>query len=104
VYHVILLGDELKLLTPKQVGKELAVSRSTVLRLVADGTLPAVCLRRGKRKAVYRIRQEQLDKWIIAREREGQRKPPQPPVISGSKAAEIKPTNGVAPDYGTSAL
>ena len=57
------------LLTPEQVAESLAVSRSTILRMIADGSLPAICLRRGKRKAVYRIREEQLERWIVARER-----------------------------------
>ena len=66
-----------KLLTPEVVAEQLAVSRSTVLRLIADGSLPAVCLRRGQRKAVYRIREEVLQKWILSKERQG--KKPQPP-------------------------
>jgi excisionase family DNA binding protein len=60
-----------KLLTPELVAEQLAVSRSTVLRMIVDKAIPVVCLRKGKRKAVYRIRQEVLDKWIISREREG---------------------------------
>ena len=61
----------MKLLTPENVADALAVSRSTVLRMIGDGSLPAVCLRRGKRKAVYRIREEQLERWVMARERQG---------------------------------
>ena len=51
--------SKMKLLTVEQVAKEhLAVSRSTVMRLIENGSLPAVCLHRGKRKAIYRIRPE----------------------------------------------
>lgn len=60
----------MKLLTPENVADALTVSRSTVLRMIADSSLPAVCLRRGKRKAVYRIREEQLERWVLNRERE----------------------------------
>lgn len=63
----------MRLLTPDQVAESLAVSRSTVLRMIADGSLPAICLRRGKRKAVHRIREEQLERWIVARERQLQK-------------------------------
>lgn len=63
----------MKLLMPENVAEALAVSRSTVLRMVADGSLPAVCLRRGKRKAVYRIREEVLERWVLSKERQGQK-------------------------------
>lgn len=62
---------EMKLLTPETVAESLSISRSTVLRMIADGSLPAVCLRRGKRKGVYRVREEILERWIVSREREG---------------------------------
>ncbi len=58
----------MKLLTPESVAEQLAVSRSTILRMIADGALPAVCLRRGKRKAVYRVREEVLERWVRERE------------------------------------
>jgi excisionase family DNA binding protein len=58
-----------RLLTPKNVADILSISRSTVLRLIADGALVAVSIRRGKKKAVYRVRQEILDKWILSREK-----------------------------------
>lgn len=61
----------MKLLTPENVAESLAVSRSTVMRMISDGSLPAVCLRRGKRKAVYRVREEILERWVMSRERQG---------------------------------
>lgn len=61
----------MKLLTPENVAESLAVSRSTVLRMIADSSLPAVCLRAGRRKKVWRVRPEQLERWLTAREREG---------------------------------
>jgi len=60
----------MKLLTPENVAEELSVSRSTVLRLIADGSLPAICLRAGRRKKIYRVRPEALERWITARERQ----------------------------------
>ena len=59
----------MKLLTPESVAEQLSVSRSTVLRMINDGALPAVCLRSGRRKKVWRIRQEVLDKWVMNREK-----------------------------------
>lgn len=52
------------LLTPEGAANQLAVSRSSVLRMIVDGQIPAVCLRSGKRKKVFRIPQAELEKWI----------------------------------------
>ena len=40
----------MKLLTPELVAEALAVSRSTAMRMIAEGVIPAVCLRSGRRK------------------------------------------------------
>ncbi len=64
----------MKLLTPKNVAESLNVSRSTVLRMISDGSLPAVCLRSGKRKKVWRVRPEILERWLISKEREEQKR------------------------------
>jgi excisionase family DNA binding protein len=61
-----------RLLTPEAAAEQLAVSRSTVLRMISDGQLPAICLRSGRRKKVWRVREEVLQKWILAKERKGQ--------------------------------
>jgi excisionase family DNA binding protein len=63
----------MKLLSVEAAAEALDVSRQTVTRMIADGQLPAVCLRSGKRKKVWRIRPEQLEKWIVQKERETQR-------------------------------
>jgi excisionase family DNA binding protein len=86
-----------KLLTPESVAEQLAVSRSTVLRMIADGALPAVCLRSGRRKKVWRVRQEVLEKWIISRERQV-RTSPQPTTSTDPSPTDLKPLNGHAPD------
>ena len=82
----------MRLLTPEAVAEQLAVSRSTVLRLIGDGSLACVCLRRGKRKAVYRIRQEVLDRWVISKERAAKT-----PSTTAPQAEHFKPANGQAP-------
>jgi excisionase family DNA binding protein len=64
----------MKLLTPEQIAETLSISRSSVRRLIIEGTLPAVCLRSGRRKKVYRVREEVLERWVAIKEREGQRK------------------------------
>lgn len=63
----------MKLLRPQAVAEILDVSRSSVIRMIASGDLPAVCLRAGKRKKVWRVREEQLQRWITTKERQGAR-------------------------------
>src|SRR5262245_59135614 len=54
-----------KLLTPQEVGKEhLNCSRATVDRLIASGRHRAVKLHQGQRKATYRVRTEDLERFI----------------------------------------
>jgi excisionase family DNA binding protein len=60
----------MKLLSIEAVAEALDVSRQTVARMIAGGQLPAVCLRAGRRKKVWRVRSELLEKWIINKERE----------------------------------
>ena len=88
----------MKPLTPEDVAEQLAVSRSTVLRLITDKVIPVVCLRRGKHKAVYRIRQEMLDKWIISRERQGIAEKPSPPITDKPSPGDSTTGNGKALD------
>ena len=96
----------MKLLDPETVAQQLSVSRSTVLRLIADGAIPAVCLRRGRRKNVYRIRQEVLDRWIINKERQGVKEHggnASAIIVSEPKAASNNRVNGHALAHGSSA-
>jgi len=82
----------MKLLTVEEVAKDhLSVSRSTVMRLIDSGSLPAVCLHRGKKKAIYRIRPEQLEKWILSREKATHKQTQ--PTTSGSTRG--MPNNGL---------
>jgi excisionase family DNA binding protein len=83
-----------KLLTPENVADALAVSRSTVLRMIADGALPAVCLRSGRRKKVWRVREELLVKWIVAKEKQG--KPTATPATNEREPDQINANNGKA--------
>jgi len=74
------------LLDPEQASELLGVSRSSVIRMIVDGQLPAVCLRSGRRKKVWRIRRELLEKWVIGKEREhGRRQPSEPAAASDSR-------------------
>jgi excisionase family DNA binding protein len=61
---------KMKLLSVEEVAEALGVSRQTVSRMIAEGSLPAICLRSGRRKKVLRIRPEALDRWLAAKERE----------------------------------
>ena len=60
----------MKLLNIEEVAKILGISRSTTMRMIVDGSLPAVCLRAGRRKSVWRVREENLQRWILSKERQ----------------------------------
>ncbi len=71
------------LLKPNDVSKRLNLSRSTVLRMIEGGELPAVCVREGKRKKTYRIYEAVLERWLRSRTvttaERSSRKPPSSP-------------------------
>ena len=51
------------LLTPEQVAKRLAVSRTTVWRLMKSGALPSVSIA----GSIRRVDESDLDRWIESR-------------------------------------
>lgn len=59
------------LLTPEEVAERLRVSRITVWRLMAEGALPGITVRRGRRRLV-RIADTELEQFI--RERSASRR------------------------------
>jgi excisionase family DNA binding protein len=63
-------SEKTKLLCVAETAEALGVSRQTVNRLIIEGSLPAICLRSGRRKKTWRIRAELLDKWILQKERD----------------------------------
>jgi len=60
----------MKPLNVQEVADELGVTRSTGRRMILSGELPGFILRAGPRKKILRMRREQLEKWIVAKERE----------------------------------
>ena len=62
-------------LTVGQIAYRLQISESTIIRMIVAGSLPAICIKSGKRKKVWRVRPEALENWMRAREREEQRAP-----------------------------
>ena len=56
----------MKLLNVKQTAKLLGVSESTILRMVQQRAIPFVALRSGRRKGLYRFREELLERWVAA--------------------------------------
>jgi hypothetical protein len=38
--------------------------------MIDTGTLPAICVRSGRRKKLWRVRPEQLQQWLLQEERE----------------------------------
>jgi len=53
-----------KLLTPEDLAEMLRVSRATVSRMCAAGSLPCVVLRAGKRKRIVRFREADIEQFI----------------------------------------
>ena len=60
----------MKLLPLEAVAETLAVSRQTIQRMIDTGALPAICVRSGRRKKLWRVRPEQLQQWLLQKERE----------------------------------
>lgn len=82
------------LFSPSQVARELAVSVSTVTRMIQRGQMPAILLSAGRRKKTYRVRPEVLDRWLKSREV----KPRRGARVNGDESvSEIEPGGKVAP-------
>jgi excisionase family DNA binding protein len=60
----------MKLLTINQAAEILELSRWTVSEMIETGSLPAIVLKTGKRKKIWRISEQALQKWIETREQE----------------------------------
>jgi excisionase family DNA binding protein len=60
------------LLRVSEVADRLDCSRATADRLIADGSLPSVTLRSGRRKKLLRVSKKALDRWI-ERDRAGKK-------------------------------
>ncbi len=61
----IVRGDAVNQLhTPKEIGKMLQVSKSTVERMAYSGDLPYILIRRGKRKKTIRFDSMTVEKWL----------------------------------------
>jgi excisionase family DNA binding protein len=61
-----------KLLSVKETAEALGVSRQTAMRMIAEG-LPAICLRSGRRKKVWRVREAALEGWLLQHEKQAAR-------------------------------
>jgi len=59
-----------KLLDVKQTAQTLGLSRWTVTSMFEQGSLPGFVLKSGRRKKIWRIREDALQRWIETRERE----------------------------------
>jgi excisionase family DNA binding protein len=57
-----------KLLGPREVAEFLSLKKSTVHRLLADGSIPSVIVTNGQRRRSFRVRPSVLEKWLRARE------------------------------------
>jgi excisionase family DNA binding protein len=69
----MLVSGQMKLLSVEAAAEILSVSRQTIGRMILDGSLPAICLRAGRRQKTWRIRGELLEKWILRKEQETKR-------------------------------
>ena len=62
-----------QLWTVPQIAHRLQLSQSTIIRMITAGAISALCVRSGKRKKTFRVREEALEKWIVSQERESRR-------------------------------
>lgn len=76
-----------KLLTVNQVGEMLLLSRQSVQRMIDEKILPALCVRSGRRKKVWRIDEADLERWVDAQK---QGAPSQAIAISGRRVQAIR--------------
>ena len=64
------------MLTPSEVAEKIGVSRSSVVRMIYSGDLPAIVAREGKKgfgresKKTFRIREEVIERWVKRREQQ----------------------------------
>jgi excisionase family DNA binding protein len=63
----------MKLLSVEAVAEILDVSRQTTNRMIVDGQLPAILLRSGRRKKVWRVRPEALERWLTDKEKQSKK-------------------------------
>jgi excisionase family DNA binding protein len=59
-----------KALTIKQASEQLSLSRWTVTALLESGALPGFVVKTGKRKKIWRVREDALERWIADKESE----------------------------------
>ena len=60
----------MKLLSIKEVSSALSLSRWTVAQMLESGALPGFVLRSGKRKTIWRVSEQALNRWIERKENE----------------------------------
>ena len=58
----------MKLLNIEEVAEDLGVSRQTVARIIAEGSLPAICPRTGRRKRCGASGRKCSSAWLKERE------------------------------------
>jgi DNA-binding transcriptional regulator GbsR (MarR family) len=63
-----------QLWTVPQIAHKLQLSQSTVIRMITAGSIAPLCVRSGKRKKTFRVRDEVLQRWIAAQERQSLKK------------------------------
>ena len=63
-------GEAVKLLSIKQVAEVLGISRWTVAEMLQHGALPGIVLKSGKRKKMWKVSEQALEKWVATREAE----------------------------------
>jgi excisionase family DNA binding protein len=77
-------ANAMKLLTINQAAEILVLSRWTVSEMIESGSLPAFIVKTGKRKKIWRIREQALQKWIDTREQETRK------MVQGSSERKLQ--------------
>ena len=60
----------MRLLSIEQVSEVLGLSRWTIAALLERDSLPGIVVKSGKRKKIWRVSEQALQKWIEAKEAE----------------------------------
>ena len=57
-----------RLIKPRELSEILGLGKSVVYRMLASGCIPCVLVTNGKRRRSFRVRSQELEKWVRTRE------------------------------------
>ena len=57
-----------RLIKPKELSEILGLGKSVVYRMLASGCIPCILVTNGERRRSFRVRSQELEGWMKARE------------------------------------